>query len=359
MALIVLPDATEVRVSGLPTGALVGMALGLKAGREPIPGGAELGIVPISQAESVRADEFGNALVRVAYPAGTTAGLEFLAQIVIHSPGVPLQLPGRVTVGPVERGVVPHPGDEADLVVFFGQSNCEGWAPVESLPPGLRGAHPGLRIWHDAAGAFQAVEAGHNTSMVMNAPFFGAEIGMALAAAGRPRPLWLVKAARSPSTLGPSPGPFSEWGAPAGELYSELLARLARAAGELRRLGYAPRVRLIAMMQGESDAAALPLAHDYGSHLEHLLTQLRSDLRELGLADAELPWLRLGLVNRHLVRLGFVGAPLVRAAQTTVAGLLARSDTVETSTLELLPDGLHFAASGLLNLGRRFVAGQL
>ena len=47
---------------------------------------------------------------------------------------------------------------------------------------------------------------------------------------------------------------------------------------------------------------------------------------------------------------------IVRAAQTIIAGTLPECDTIETSTFELLPDRIHFAASGLMQMGRRFAA---
>ena len=55
-------------------------------------------------------------------------------------------------------------------------------------------------------------------------------------------------------------------------------------------------------------------------------------------------------------RPGGYNAPIVRAAQTIIAGTLPECDTIETSTFELLPDRIHFAASGLMQMGRRFAA---
>lgn len=359
MHLTVLPDATEVRATGLPPGALAAFALGFANGETALPGGAALEIVPIAMSPSAMADEHGVVFMRVPHTAGGSAGLEFLAQVVYHVPGVPLEQAGSLRVLPVMRGRVPSPGDPADLVIFFGQSNCEGWAGVADLRPELRGPHPRLRIWNGPAGQWQPVEAGVNTNMAPNAPFFGAEIGMADSLGNRAAPLFLIKQARSPSTLGPNPGPGNEWGVHAGELYASLLQRITNATGVLQRQGYQPRVKLICMMQGESDAAVMELADGYLPRLEELLTRLRLELRDQGLSGAEPPWIRLGLVNRELVRIGLLGTPVVRAAQTTVAGTLARCDVLETTGLGVMPDRLHFASDGLLQMGRRFVARRL
>ncbi|MCA8951940.1 MAG: hypothetical protein KDE27_20695 [Planctomycetes bacterium] len=359
MQLAALPDATEARITGLVPGAVVGLALGLEPGRVPVPGGAVLSLVPISMSPSVIADGHGRAMLRVRYPVGSSAGLAFLAQAVVHDPRKTIGTAGSVTTLPVRQGIVPRAGDEADIVLFFGQSNCEGWASVAHLPVRLQGPHPMLRIWNGPVGEWQAVEAGRNTNMNPTLRYFGAEIGMADSLGQRADPLWLVKIARSPSSLGPTPGPGNEWGAEAGELYAAMLQRLQHAGSALGALGLVPRVRLICMMQGESDAANPELAKAYDGNLERLLGRLRSDLRALGLVGNELPWVRLGLVNRDLVRVGLLGAPLVRAAQATVAQALADCDTIETTSFALLPDRIHFDVDGLLQMGRRFVAGRI
>jgi len=356
MQLVALPDATEARLTGVPPGALVGMALGLSRGQVPVPGGAELDIVPISMSPSVIADGRGHALLRVRYPSGSSAGLKFLSQAVVHDPRKRIGTPGSVVTMPVLQGVVPDVGDEADLVVFFGQSNCEGWASVDDLPENMRGPLPNLRLWNASQGAWQPVEAGVNTNSTPNAPFFGAEIGMAHTIASRPRPLWVVKVARSPSTLGHNPGPGNEWGANAQELYGTMMARIEAAAQALCQLGLSPRVRLICMMQGESDAFWPGLSQAYGENLRELFLQLRADLLSLDLAKPDLPSIRIGLINAHLVRVGILGTLSVRAAQSSLPDQLPNCDTVETSSFELLSDRIHFATSGLLHMGRRFLA---
>ncbi|MCA8977281.1 MAG: hypothetical protein KDC98_21345, partial [Planctomycetes bacterium] len=248
---------------------------------------------------------------------------------------------------------VPSRGDEADLVLFFGQSNCEGWAHPEGLPAGLRGAQPVVRIWNVVERRWQAVEAGRNTNYSPGAPFFGAELGLAAAAAGQTTPVWIIKAAQSPSSLGPTPGPWNEWGAHAGELYPLLIARVEMAADAIRKQGLVPRVRAIWMMQGESDALEKGLARGYAGHLEELLLTLRVDLELRDLVGRVPPRLRIGLIDARLGALGLPWTGRVRDAQRAVAANLSDCAVVETSDLSVLADGIHFDAAGLVELGRR------
>ena len=169
------------------------------------------------------------------------------------------------------------------------------------------------------------------------------------------RPVWLIKLALFHATLGPSPGPWSEWGAHGGELYAELLRRIDAAAAGARSLGLAPRVRLVCMMQGESDALDPALAAVYGRYLEELVRQLRSDLVVRELADVVPVPFRIGLVNPHLSLLGFPAVAAVREAQQRVAQVAPSCVAIETAGLPLQPDGVHFSVAGTLWLGRAFV----
>ena len=348
-------DRTEARVAGAPQGALVVLAIGLDPVASPLPGGAVLGFAPLAASPLAVVDARGVAGVRILHP-GAPGGFDFLAQCVALDPTVGLGRPGGLRVSPVHRQRVPELGDDAEVMLLFGQSNCEGWAPVATLPHRLAGPQPMLRIWNLTAGEWQAVEAGVNTNMVAGAPFFGPEMGMVPRAAARANPLWIVKAAVSPSSLGPTPGPFNEWGATAGELYPLMLARLDAAVSELRRLGYRPRVRTCCMMQGESDAILPSLAAAYAANLGLLLTTLRADLAARQLVGEGPPAIRVGLVSDRLGAAGFGHVAEVRAAQAAVVETLELASTVETLDLSLAADGVHFDAAGLIELGVRLVA---
>lgn len=267
-----------------------------------------------------------------------------------------MALSTSMTSGTVSHGSDARAVTKADVIVFFGQSNCEGWAGINELPPTLRQPQHQLQIWSQSAQRWQPVTAGLNTNMTPAAPFFGAEIGMAEALNDGTGPVWLVKAALSPSSLGPTPGPWNEWGVNAGELYTLLLATVDAAMARLRQQGIEPRVRLVCMMQGESDAVPPALSLAYEQNLRELLTQLRRDLRQRHLVGSQQPWIRIGLINRGLLQVGFVGADIVRAAQRRVAAGLSRCDLIETSDLGLQGDLVHFDGDGLRELGRRFLA---
>ncbi|MCR9243607.1 MAG: sialate O-acetylesterase [bacterium] len=352
--LVTLLDRAEMRISRVTPGSVVTMALGLKVGRTQLPGGDELGLVPISTSGIAVADADGNALCRVRYPSGSTAGLRYFAQAIVHDPERQVGEPG--SLHPLELHVdrVPPRGAPADLLVFFGQSNCEGHGQVTELPPRFRGPQPQVRIW-TGAGEWQPLEAGKNTHLAPNSGRFGPEVGFATQSSDGDAPVWLVKVGVGQTSLGPNPGPLNEWGPAAQELYPVLVGQVAAAAAALRQLGYAPRLRLVCMMQGESDAVSLGLAEAYEARLEEMIGRLHADLMQLRLLEEAGEWFCLGNIDARLERQGFQGTHVVRAAQQRVAARHGHG-LVTTSGLALRPDGVHFSTPGLLVLGGRFAA---
>jgi len=302
------------------------------------------------------ADADGNAVLTVRFPAGQGAGMPFLVQALALDQALTLGSPGALQITPLRNAQIPTAGEEVDVVVLFGQSNAEGMATLAEVPVALRGAHPCIRIWNEAQSAFEPMQPGYNNTLFPLQMRVGPEIGMVEMALHLPRPVWLVKVALGQSSLGPNPGPWNEWGPQAGELYGEMVRRIGAAANAIRQLGLVPRVRLVCMMQGESDAIDPGLAQAYAGNLSDLITQMRSDLDVLDCQGKDVAWFRIGLVSPRLARVGFTEIGVVRLAQRAVALATERSDTVETRTLELAPDGVHFAFSALHELGREFLS---
>lgn len=330
-----LPDRFEARVSQAPPGAAIALALD----REP----------PAWTGAMV-ADPDGVAFARLPYPPGYGPGSTLVAQAIVSDGG-----PASAGLATAPRTVeIPRAGEEAAMIVLLGQSNAEGYARIEHLRADLRGPHPLLRIWSHGALEWQPAEAGVN-SHAIGSPFFGPEIGIAAGVVARSRPVWLVKFTVSASAFGPLAGRWNEWAVGANELYPILLLRIDAAAAALRRLGYAPRVRLVCTMQGETDSLFPELALAYGQHLLTFCEELRSDLRARDLVGRDDPVIRIGLVSPVLLRLGVPGVDTVRRAQLAVARALPRCETVETADLDLAPDRIHFSAVGVLRLGRRYV----
>ena len=353
----VVPGRLDTRITRCAPGALAALVLGFVPAALPLPGGAVLGVDPVCVVGLTFADAVGTAVIGLQFPPGQGAGMQFLGAGLTYDVQRPLEAPLALQVTPARSLRMPAVGDAADLVVLFGQSNAEGSAALTELPVALRGPLPNLRIWNDVAAAWQPVEAGYNNQLFPLVPRVGPEMGMAEAAALLPSPTWLVKFAVAQSSLGPTPGPWSEWGAAAGELLPELLRRITVASAALRSVGLVPNVRLVAMMQGESDALDPALAQAYAGHLADLVVALRAELATRGLVGADPVQFRFGLVAPHLEQLGFVATAAVRAAQQAVAASLPDCATVETAALALQPDQVHFALGGLLALGRAFLVG--
>lgn len=351
LRLAALPDRLDARVEAAAPGSLVALTLGLAGGATPLPGGSVLGLVPLSVPAMAFADSFGNALLTVHFPLGQGAGLAFLAQAIVLEAGAA----GALQVTPLREGRLPQVGEEADIVVLFGQSNAEGLAPLAAVPAALRGAQPRIRVWNDAQGQFEPLQAGVNSMLFPMQQHVGPEMGMVEIANELPQLVWLVKVGVSQSSLGPMAGPWNEWGSNAGELYPELVRRIAAAAEAIRALGLVPRVRLVCMMQGETDALDPILATAYRVNLQHLIAQMRTDIAVLGCVGKQVPWFRVGLVDLELGPVGFRQVRAVRAAQSEVALTTARCDLVETTGYELAPDHVHFALTGLRELGRTFL----
>lgn len=353
----VVPGRLDTRITRCAPGALAALVLGFAPAALPLPGGAVLGVDPVCVVGLTFADALGMAVIGLQFPPGQGAGLQFLAAGLTYDVQQPLEAPGALQATPAHSLRMPAVGDVADLVVLFGQSNAEGSAALAELPVALRGPLPNLRVWNDVAAAWQPLEGGYNNQLFPLVPRVGPEMGMAEAAALLPSPTWLVKFAVAQSSLGPTPGPWSEWGAAAGELLPELLRRISVASAALRSVGLVPNVRLVAMMQGETDALDPALAQAYAGHLADLVVALRAELATRGLVGADPVQFRFGLVAPHLEQLGFVATAAVRAAQQAVAASLPDCATVETAALALQPDQVHFALGGLLALGRAFLVG--
>ncbi len=352
-----VPDRLDAKITGANPGAFVGLVLGFESAPVPLPlpGGAMLNITPLSMPVIGVVDPFGNTSFGLRIPVGSGAGLVLLAQAIVSemASGLGAAAPLRTTL--VRQARVPNPGEVAELVVLFGQSNAEGSAPLAELPAHERGSHPSLRIWNDVVAQWQPLVIGENNMLFPQVPRVGPEIGMAAIAAAQAEPVWLVKFAVGQSSLGPSPGPWTEWGPGAGELYGELLRRIDASALAVRALGLVPRVRLVCMMQGESDSLDPVLAAAYAVNLEALLRQLRADLLQRGLQGEAPPRIRLGLVQASLERVGFSAAKVVREAQQAVASQLSDCRALETNSLQVEADRVHFALAGSRELGRAFL----
>jgi len=349
----VVPGSTEAVVTNVVPGALVALVLGVQPATVALPGGAQLDVLPAVVGAFAVADAAGRAHLGVRFPIGAGAGASFFAQAVALDPQQPFGTAAALRTTPCRALRVPAIGEAIDIVVLFGQSNAAGYAPAAELPAAFGGAWPQLRTWNELDNGWQALTAGVNNQTLPGVPQVGPEFGLVEAFAGNTSPVWLVKFAAGSTSLGPTPGPWSEWGCDAGELYAELLRRVDRACADARRLGLTPRVRGLCMMQGESDAVDAELAGGYAARLRMLVQRLRADLQARDVAAGQVPFV-LGLIDPLLTRAGFPFVDAVRVAQQQVAAELPDCAVVETAAFALQGDGVHFAVPGVLALGRAF-----
>lgn len=349
---VALPAVAEAALYDAPPGAVLALVLGLQQRRVLLPGGLVLGVTPDVVGGVALAAADGSVTLTIPLDAKRCAGLRCYAQGL----ALPAALPPQAT--PLRRLEVPERGAEADVYVLFGQSNAEGYAPVEGLPLELVRAMPRSRVWALAARRFEALTAGRNGRTLTSTEWCGPELTLLRALAANGRTAYLVKVGIGQTSLGPQPGSLDEWGVDAGRLYPVLLATIAGAAADLRAQGLAPRVRGVMMMQGESDATSAALAAGYATALQRLVLQMRADLAAAAVDGGELVPFVFGRIRAGLPVSVFPFVDGVRQAQLAVATQLAACAVVETSGLSVLADQTHFDTAGVMELGLLF-AGEL
>lgn len=352
----IVPGSTEARVEHAAPGAVVVWFAALAVGFTPLPGGAKLKLDQPLVAGVAFADAHGNATFAIPFPLGAYGGSTLFSQAVVWDVARPIGSPDALQLSAMRRATVPTAGDIAELYVLFGQSNAEGHAQAALLPDDLRGPHPQCRMWDDAHGAFAPMQNGVNTHTYSPTTWCGPELTLGRGLAATRGTVHLVKCAFAMTALGPTPGPWNEWGIDAAELYAILRFRIDRAATALRAQGLVPRVRGVFLMQGESDATDVRWANLYPALLRDLVLGMRADLVAADLAEttAPIPFV-LGAIDARLPPTVFPHVRAIRAAQRATMQL-PRVDCVETSTLGLMPDAVHFDTLGVQQLGAAMAA---
>ncbi len=99
-------------------------------------------------------------------------------------------------------------------------------------------------------------------------------------------------------------------------------------------------------MQGERDAKFQEAATNYGVNFKKFISQVRADLQ-----SPHLPFI-YGQVNPPVEQFAFVHT--VREAQAQTEQEVPCTKMILTDDLGKLDDGLHYDASGLMEMGRRF-----
>jgi len=231
-------------------------------------------------------------------------------------------------------------GAEARTHVFLlaGQSNMVGLASVmesgDTLPP------PGVFLWTTfgpCAGRWQPLALGSGPDSAL----FGPEwtLGKSLAESFPGDSVHFIKIAAGNTSLA------LDWRPPSlgnqGWVYGLIEPSLLAAYGQWSS-GELPPLEGVFWMQGETDAIKASDAEAYEDNLAHLIADVRAARKQ-----DSLPWV-VGLIDRQPI---WSLADQVRAAQWRVSRSVPGIGLVETRGLGT--DGVHYTASGQMELGRR------
>lgn len=174
-----------------------------------------------------------------------------------------------------------------DVVIVAGQSNAQG-SMVDSAALSAANRHYAdspdprallgyrLRYLSDAKDNIGSMGGmGTQGSGFMNVDGFGPELslGSDLAVGGN-RPFAVIKYAIASAGLNQN---FKKTGPTGQALYPAMLAHIQQMQADLRAQGYAPRLRALFWLQGETDTVASSDANAYGANINQLMADLRAD----------------------------------------------------------------------------------
>lgn len=244
--------------------------------------------------------------------------------------------------------------DPAHVRVFFlaGQSNMSGCNDVRNVDPSWQvPTERHMFYWDDQEPnpGFLPLSPGSSTASCSNADpafYFGPELGFGreLETLYPDDQILLVKYAVGGTTL------YDDWTTPTGEypdggpMWNQLLQTIDDVFLELGTNNYTYSIEAFVWMQGESDADRNYQGNAYNSKLTNFIAGVRTELGE-----PELPFI--------LGRIKDAGQPhvaKVRLAQQVVADADPWACWFDTDDIAFLPDGIHYDAPGMIELGRRF-----
>lgn len=255
----------------------------------------------------------------------------------------------------VPSSTTAHANDPIRLYVFAGQSNMVGtdtmaselalFAPAPTAPGRVLFWGPVA----DYPSAWGPLKAPTEILQPRYHSGFGPEIGAAheLARRHAGTTIAIVKLATGGTSL------YRDWSAVRrGGHYDSLIARVRRAADQLRQTRQAPvRIAGFFWMQGESDARFEQSATTYAGNLSAFIRAVRRDL-----AAPRLPFVIGRITDLRRENPGrFLYSDHVRRAQQDVARSDPRTFLVTTDDLERANTRIHFSSRGTYDLGRRFV----
>lgn len=233
------------------------------------------------------------------------------------------------------------------MILIAGQSNALGFGNSGPAPyvPTAR-----VQIWTDTNGdgegdAFNYMNPGVNTGSKGAANVWGPEVEFANRwLADNPEGyLWLGKVARGSTGLAQAStdldwSPYSN-----GEMFDR-----ATHVAQNMQANIGQTLDGVLWMQGESDAYDEGTAWGYGLNLKELFAAIRSEWFQSG-QDAEIVFGKIGMQPPF--------ADVVRYQQHVRDVMDPHATAIETVDFGFQPDGLHYSATGHVQLGGAFYEG--
>lgn len=259
-------------------------------------------------------------------------------------------LQGTLAANPID-GAFPEgqlPADApvpVDVYILAGQSNMSGRVNTGfTATPAVDGD---ILYYYrtDGPGGTDRTSGGKFTTLgTLNTGYYGPEISMARALhASSTNKLAIIKISKGGTSL------QEHWNSRAGSgntWWLNWVSETANAAAELEALGYAPVLKGICWLQGESDQSE-PKASNYAGNFSNLIADMLAHLD--GLMDIDGARFVTALIKRS-----GTGATKVRAAQVAVMDSVANWLWFDTMDLTLGADKAHFDEASNNTVGERF-----
>lgn len=274
-----------------------------------------------------------------------------------------------------------------DVYLLAGQSNAVGMARLALLDDQYKREYPLVWLFNGGDGPrgehlrWVPVRPGQG-SIAVNIPMFGPELGMASVLERGDEPVALIKYAHGGTAiyrnadLNNRPDNHDNWHGPwdgvkpaedlsqvdettSGRLYTEFMMTIRQGLQALREQGYAPVIRGLAWMQGETDGEiqfnndrhqAAPV---YAHELQCLFAAFRGEIGRIAGQDLSRMPIVFGEINRFSRCI--IQAEAIVQAQKQV-GLLPCNALIGTEDLPIDPaiDEWHWNGNEEYELGVRF-----
>lgn len=248
--------------------------------------------------------------------------------------------------GALVLATLPAMAVEHTIFLLGGQSNMQGYGTLEELPTtpvNLQAGQSDVRIYE--LGWLRNLAPRPNNP---NDHDFGPEIlfGRNVADALPDENIVLIKGAWGGTNL------YSDWDPASGSRFNNFISTVTAGLNAVVQPGDTYKIAGMLWTQGESDARGAETSEQY----EENLTGFIAAVRDLYGADMPFFLSRLSDVQTNIAPVYLAN---VRTGQANVAAIDPNAYLVDTDGFGILPDNLHFDASGQIDLGEAFATSYL